>query len=160
MAIQLYNQDLLSTPSTVIAHGVNCRGVFESGIAGQIAAQYPNVKEEYLAYHNNVGWQLGDIQIVGCWKTSNGSSTCSASSTSVIIVNCATQDAYLPRGILHANYHAIELVCKKLRHFCKQEHHKLAMPKIGCGLGGGDWNAVEEIYDNVFHDMEVKVYYL
>lgn len=159
MAIKLIKGDLLNSCS-VIAHGVNCRGGFGSGIAGQIAALYPNVKEEYLAYHKNVGWQLGDIQIVGCYKTSGGSSTSPPSTSCIIIVNCATQDAYLPRGVLHANYHAIERVCKKLRHFCKQDHHRLALPKIGCGLAGGDWNVVEEIYDNVFHDMEVKVYHL
>lgn len=162
--IKLIKGDLLKSSYDVIAHGVNCRGGFGSGIAGQIATQYPNVKEEYLKYHKEVGWQLGDIQIVGCYKTQgNGASssiTTPYTTSITIIVNCATQDAYGYDGALYANYHAIERVCKKLRHFCKDEHHRLALPKIGCGLAGGDWNVVEEIYDNVFHDMEVKVYEL
>lgn len=161
MAIELIQGDIFDTHNVVIAHGVNCRGGFGSGIAGQIAKKYPKVREEYLKYHNEVGWQLADIQIIGCGELMGPTSTNPNSYYKPrIIVNCATQDAYLPRGVLHANYHAIERVCKKLRHFCKEENHTLALPKIGCGLAGGDWNAVEEIYQNVFHDMDVKVYYL
>ena len=160
MPIKLIKGDLLTNSGGVIAHGVNCRGGFGSGIAGQIAKQYPNVKEEYLKYHKEVGWQLGDIQIIGCFKTEAGSSTSPYSTSGCIVINCATQDAYGHDGKLYANYHAIERVCKKLRHFCIDEHHRLALPKIGCGLGGADWNVVEEIYENVFHDMEVRVYEL
>jgi len=158
MAIELINNNIFKTNCVVIAHGVNCAGGFGSGIAGQIAQIHPNVRTEYLKYHERVGWELGDIQIIGCssmFQTKSG-----PSHKPRIIVNCATQKQYMPRGVLHANYHAIERVCKKLRHFCKDEGHTLALPKIGCGLAGGDWNVVEEIYGNVFHDINVKVYYL
>lgn len=146
MAIELINKDILQSGCDIIAHGVNCVGGFGSGIAAQIAQQHPYVKKQYLAYHKNVGWELGDIQFVY--------------TKSKLIANCATQKEYMPRDVIHANYHAIERICKKLRYRCKDEDMTLAMPKIGCGLAGGDWNVVEEIYNNVFHDMLVKVYWL
>ena len=34
---------------------------------------------------------------------------------------------------------------------------KLAMPKIGCGLDGLDWNKVEEIIKEVFEDTDVEI---
>ena len=32
------------------------------------------------------------------------------------------------------------------------------MPKIGCGLAGGDWNRVEEIIKNTFINSNIEVY--
>lgn len=32
------------------------------------------------------------------------------------------------------------------------------MPKIGCGLAGGDWNVVEKIIKNTFIKEEIEVY--
>lgn len=144
--IEVIRQDIFKTDCAVIGHGVNCKGGFGSGIAGQIAKLYPNVRDEYLGYHKNVGWVLGDVQLIG--------------TTGHIIANCATQENYGRSNELYANYHAIERICRKLRHFCKEEGHTLALPKIGCGLANGDWKVVEEIYNRVFHDMKVKVYYV
>ncbi len=150
--------DIFKTTCVVIGHGVNCRGGFNSGIAGQIKSLYPNVREEYLSYHQNIGWELGDIQFVGCRDTFTTST--GIVYKNVIIANCATQDDYGREDKLYANYHAIERICKKLRHYCKEENHSLALPRIGCGLANGDWNVVYEIYNRVFHDINVKVYYL
>ncbi len=138
--------NIFDTDCNVIGHGCNCKGGFGSGIAGQIKEQFPKVREEYIKYHNNIGWALGDVQLV--------------SVDSFIIANCATQKEYLPRGICHADYHAIERICAKLRHFCKEDDLTLALPRIGCGLAGGDWEKVKTIYNRVFHDMDIKVYYL
>lgn len=32
------------------------------------------------------------------------------------------------------------------------------MPRIGCGLAGGDWSIVEKILNNVFDDRTIYVY--
>ena len=32
------------------------------------------------------------------------------------------------------------------------------MPKIGCGLAGGDWNRVENIIKNTFINSNIEVY--
>ena len=37
--------DLLSVTEGVIAHGVNCRGAFGSGVAGAIARKFPWVRD-------------------------------------------------------------------------------------------------------------------
>jgi len=34
------------------------------------------------------------------------------------------------------------------------------MPKIGCGLGGGDWNVVSEIINRTIRSVPVFVYEL
>lgn len=147
MAIIEIQGDILQTDCDIIAHGCNCVNGFGSGIAGQIALKYPLVKQAYHRYHMNVGWALGDIQLVGI---NNGK----------IIANCATQQEYYPRDRVHADYHAIERVCLKLKDYCIVNNKTLALPRIGCGLAGGDWNLVKKIYEKVFNDIDVKVYYL
>ena len=141
------NGDIFDTDCDVIAHGCNCVNGFGHGIAGQMAKRYPHVKEAYHSYHKNVGWVLSDVQLVG---TDHGR----------IIANCGTQQEYYPRDRVHADYDAIERVCCKLKDFCKTNNKTLALPRIGCGLAGGDWKIVKEIYERVFDDFDVKVYFI
>jgi O-acetyl-ADP-ribose deacetylase (regulator of RNase III) len=138
--------DLFDTDCDIIAHGCNCRGGFGSGVAYTMAKKYPKAKKEYLNKFDDVGWKLGDVQFVMVGST--------------IIANCATQDGYLPRGILHANYDAIELCMETVKQFAQQTNRSVAIPKIGAGLAGGDWQVIEKILQEVFDDYDVTVYYL
>lgn len=139
--------DLFDTDAEIIAHGCNCRGGFGSGVAKIIATKYPKARFYYLDKFDEDGWKLGDIQPVMQW---NGK----------YIVNCATQDAYLPRNECHADYDAIRLAMSRLKEFAMSKNMKIAIPKIGAGLAGGDWNIIESILNDVFSDYDVTVYYL
>jgi len=154
--------DLFTTTADVIGHGCNCVGGFGSGIAGQIANIYPNVKAAYWNYHIKVGWKLGDVQYVDIGNSDHRT-----------IVNCATQKEYLPRNKNHANYAAIKRILLKLKDYCQANNKSLALPRIGCGLAGGQWDltdfqkehklyqhTIKQIYEEVFHDFNVEVYYL
>lgn len=44
--------DLLAIQTGIIAHQVNCQGVFGAGLAKSIAAKYPECKQAYLDYVN------------------------------------------------------------------------------------------------------------
>lgn len=139
--------DLLNASEDIIAHGCNCQGGFGSGVAGQIAKKYPLAKEGYLLKYAHEGWVLGDIQ----WNYQLDGKT---------IVNCATQESYLPRGIVHASYEAIWKCMLKLKHFAELNNKSIAIPKIGAGLAGGDWNIIEQIIKRVFKDYPITVYEL
>jgi O-acetyl-ADP-ribose deacetylase (regulator of RNase III) len=139
--------DLFDTDAEVIAHGCNCKGGFGSGVAGIMARKYPKAKHYYLDKHDEEGWKLGDVQFVRQW---NGK----------YIANCATQDAYYPRDRVHADYNAIRASMEKVKEFAKSKNMKIAIPKIGAGLAGGDWNIIEKILNDVFSDYDVTVYYL
>lgn len=138
--------DLLNADEFVIAHGCNCVGGFGSGVAGQIAQKWPDVRSAYLRQHNSYGWKLGQVQYVDIGDH--------------IITNCGTQQKYVPRGICHADYGAIQNCMVKIKTYCKSHGFSLAIPKIGAGLAGGDWNEIEDILTEVFHDYDVTVYEL
>jgi O-acetyl-ADP-ribose deacetylase (regulator of RNase III) len=139
--------DLFQAPETIIAHGCNCSGGFGSGIAGQMAKYHPKAKIAYLEkYKEEYSWNLGEVQFVF--------------SNSKIIANCATQFAYFPRTICHADYTAIEMAMNEVKKYAKLSRLTIAMPKIGAGLAGGDWNIIRAILEKVFDDYDVAVYEL
>lgn len=143
--IQLRNGDLFNNVrSGVIAHGVNCQGVMASGFAKAVTKHYPEAKEAYLDKAAKQGWKLGDIQEV---YTGNG-----------YVVNMATQDRYGRDALQYCDYEAIELCFKRLHKFMNDHCLvKLSIPRIGAGLGGGDWSVIESIIVKEFIDSDVNV---
>lgn len=139
--------DLFDSGADLIAHGCNCRGGFGSGVAYTMAQKYPKARWYYLDKFDEDGWHLGEVQFV---HMSNGK----------WVANCATQDAFMPRGKCHADYGAIRTAMGLVKDFAKGKSLSLAMPKIGAGLAGGDWNTIEAILNEVFSDYDITVYYL
>lgn len=138
--------NLLEATEDIIAHGVNCAGGFGSGVAGQIATKYPTARKYYLEkFRSREGWGLGDVQIIG---QTDGKE----------IANCATQFLYLPRDIKHADYSAIEKCMKRVKLFAQNETQSIAIPRIGAGLAGGNWNIIKLILEDVFNDYDCTVY--
>lgn len=139
--------DLFDTDCDLIAHGCNCKGGFGSGIAYTMSQVYPKAKSLYHEKFEEEGWELGDVQFV-------------LQNDGKYIANCATQNAFLPRGEKHADYDAIRTCMEIVKGFAQGKGLSIAMPKIGAGLAGGDWNTIEGILKEVFSDYDVVVYYL
>ena len=74
--------------------------------------------------------------------------------------NLGTQyyyNSYNSKTVL-ADYDAIRKVMIILYDYCKQNNYRLAIPKIGAGKALGDWNIIEAIIEDVFHDQEIIVF--
>lgn len=148
MTMKIIKGDLFTTNLDIIAHVCNCRGGFGSGVAGQIAKKYPLAKQRYLQLFNDGRPELGTIQFVDCGEK--------------IIANCFGQDKFGYDGKLYADYHAIRLCLNELCWYASEKNLGVAMPKIGCGLAGGDWGVVEPMIREIseFYNIVVEVYYL
>lgn len=136
--------NVLDVKEGIIAHGVNCRGAFGSGVAGQIRQRFPNVYNSYMYKHNKIGWKLGDIQLVDIIPEK------------LIIANCATQDNY-GRSEVHADYDAIGKCLDFLIDYCEEHSLALSLPKIGAGLAGGDWKIIEKIIQEKIQGRNVNI---
>lgn len=120
--------DLLDAPKDqIIAHGCNTVGAFGAGVAGQIARRMPTVAEQYKEH---APFLLGAAQLVYYGPTNR------------YVFNLMTQlkpgrDAR-PSAITTAFTNMAEKIHK---------HHELprlvAIPRIGCGIGGLTWQEVE-----------------
>lgn len=127
----------------VLVHGCNACGVMGSGIAKQIKEEFPEAFEAYKKYEKDYGLKLG---------------TCSFFRTGpfTTIVNMVTQDKYLPRDQRHFSYDYFDNALQQLR----LERGRIGMPKIGAGLGGGNWTVIEAIINSHFKDRDVYIYEL
>lgn len=139
--------DITETELKYIAHGVNCQNKMGSGVAKALYSKFPKVKEVYHEYFKC----FDDVQ-VGEW--------CFAVQDGKEIYNLFTQEYYGYDGKRYVNYAAIVECFKSLKESGKFDG-PIAIPKIGCGLAGGDWNIVEQlINDTVGDDLEIWVYEL
>lgn len=139
--------DLFATDLDIIAHGCNCQGAMGSGVANIVRQRYSKAYHAYLDLYDDEGLHLGDVQFV-------------LQSDGKYIANCMTQDRYLPRTRCHADYNAIGICMHTLKEFAQKKGLSVAIPKIGAGLAGGDWNLIEKILNEVFSDYDVTVYHL
>lgn len=141
--------DLLSVEHGIIGHSVNCRGSFGSGVAGQIARRYPQVKKFYLEKHRYIGWKLGDVQFIDL----------NDYEPVLIMANIAGQDDYGTDKI-NVDYSGLAIGLERVFRFALLEELPVALPKLGCGLAGGSWETVERIITVLLmkYPVEVTVY--
>ena len=146
--------DITETECKLIAHGVNCQGVMGSGVARALFLKWPQVRNEYLNLHEECNKKdpeefLGWTQpvFVGEGK---------------IIVNCWTQQNYgASSNQVYLSYNALRQCLHDLRDLAINYGIKnIAIPRIGCGLAGGDWGKVKPMVEEILFDLNVKVYYL
>lgn len=145
--IEFKKGDVLDSNADVICHQVNCQGVMGAGLAKQVRSRYPAV---YTAYRNTCNTTskhelLGTVLIVRISDTQS-------------IANIFGQYAF-GTDRRHTDYTALRKALSKLN-ICFAGK-TIALPHgIGCGLAGGDWNAVLSIIDSSLTDCKVQIYSL
>lgn len=75
-----------------------------------------------------------------------------------VIFNMFTQLRYGYDDQRYVNYGAIAKCFEAIDRM--EKVYRLAIPKIGCGLAGGDWGIVKEIIDDCTPNTEIWVYEL
>lgn len=143
--IEYKKGNLLDVTSGVIAHGVNCQGVMGGGVALAIRKKYLHVYEEYNSHvkswvdgFGKTAGLLGSVQFV---STNQGYLI--GKKPPLVIANCFTQDLY-GTNKRHVDYEAVAKCFARLNK-STGTYGQLNIPKIGAGLGGGDWNVIESI---------------
>jgi len=128
--VSLVKGDITEIKIGVIGHGVNCRGKMGAGVAKAIAERWPLVKEKYLtAFEANQAENLlGTVQVVEI-------------NDELIILNMFTQDRYGRNHQKYADSSAIKSCFHLAILVAKELNLPLYAPKIGCGLGGLDWES-------------------
>ncbi len=130
----------------IIVHGCNCKCAMGAGIAKQIREKYPEV---YQADQDTL-W--GDKNKLGKY------SYVRSAEDGKLVINAYIQYDYT-RDKVDVDYNAVrEVMIKINRDF--PEPDTIAMPKIGCGLAGGDWNIISKILEETFRNRRIVVYYL
>lgn len=139
-SITYVNGDLFSSPDRMIAHGCNAQGVMGSGVAKIIRDKFPGAFDLYRKEFETNGLCLGQVVM---FKTGDK-----------FIANLITQDKYGGFNadgsrVVNVDYQACHNAFEYMISYAAQRGIRgISIPKIGAGLGGGDWNLVEESLKN------------
>lgn len=145
MAITYIKGDLFATDVKLMVHGCNALGVMGAGVARIVRTKYPEAEAAYIKEIDAGELVLGGVQFVP--------------TKGKIIANAITQ-ANVGSG-LQVSYNAVRKCMKEIKKFMGENNlTKVAMPKIGAGLAGGDWDVLSKIIDDELRGKEVIVYYI
>lgn len=137
--------DILESGADVILHQVNCRGAMNSGVAKQIRQKWPWVYWQYMYACRTASPE----RLLGCTQTVFVNEY-------QAVINLFTQKDFGYDGKKYTDYDALkEALMLAQKHF----HGKtIAIPyKMSCCRGGGDWNIVYKMIEEIFSDEDVLI---
>ena len=121
--------DLFATEAPAIGHGVNCAGLMGAGIAKAVAARYgPLMLTSYRTACRTGDLAPGGVQV---WA---------GDPDRPLLLNIASQDRPGPNATLGLLDSGIRAAMKAVH---DHGHDLLAIPRIGCGIGGLEWFDVQ-----------------
>lgn len=133
--IQYKKGDLLAVTEGLIIHGCNAQGVMASGVAKAVKAKYP---EAFKAYMQDYG--IGMLKL--------GTYSAAVVGKNLTVVNAVTQNYYgRDQHVRYVSYPAIEAIFLQLDTIY-DDSTIFNIPKIGSGLGNGNWDTISTIIEN------------
>ena len=142
--------NLLDSDCDYICHQVNCQGVMGSGIAKQIRERWSEVYDDYRSFCEGFEWPdyiLGHV----CLSPIENSTQ--------QVANMFSQEKFGYDGHRYTSYDAFDECLRRLASYA-EPGNKIGFPKnIGCGLGGGNWNVISALIEEIMgKDYEVYIY--
>ncbi len=139
------NGNLFNSGANVLVNAVNTVGVMGGGIAAEFKRKYPDYFAAYKV-QCDLGYLSFGGQIIE-YAVSDGFYILSLASKKHW--RNPSKYSYVCRGIQKARLFMDDYVDE-----CKS----IAIPALGCGLGGLDWNVVRPLIEEAFEGYEGTVY--
>lgn len=133
MTIEYVSGDILESNADVLVNPVNCQGIMGAGLALQFRKKYPEMFKSYFRYCMKGKLRLGGLfeyrlhyedrgqKIIICFPTKNK-------------VEESSKLLYIEMGIV--------TLIQRFEHIGITT---IAIPKLGCGLGGLQWKDVNAL---------------
>jgi O-acetyl-ADP-ribose deacetylase (regulator of RNase III) len=170
MPITQYKEgNLLDAQEPFIAHGVNCMAVMGAGVALAIANKWP---ESELKYREFCWKHIIKQSLLGKSLATNEAKDKKVLFHMFIQYDTGTDTRKVNYGALARTFSELNNTLEVMRDFDEHMEHQagnntiiipkptVAIPKIGSGLAGGDWNIIEEIINGCTPDINIVVYEL
>lgn len=144
--IESYSGNILTSEAEALVNTVNTVGVMGKGIAYQFKKAWPAMEKEYTAACARKEVQIGKMHI---WDSGSFIGP-------RYIINFPTKRHWRQPSLL--SY--VQLGLKDLVHVIRELGiRSIAIPPLGCGNGGLDWNIVKKEIETAFQDLpEVQVF--
>ena len=166
MSIHFVKGNLLDAKLDYYCHQVNCQGRMGSGIAKAIKEKWPMVYDEYVQKY-----QEREDEILRTSSTFEHSPSAGETLLGEIqliqvdidktVVNMFAQEYYGYDGRRYTSYDAFWACLGKIKEQVPKGS-KIGFPyKIGCGLGGANWQVIFQMIMEVLEeDYQVYIYTL
>lgn len=143
MKIQIINGNIFDAGADILVNPVNLVGVMGKGLALEFKKRFPDNYSAYKKWCRNKP-KIGEYLIFG--------------DRGKLIFNFPTKIHWKDPS----NIEYIEKSAKTLVAWCKKygNKKKIAIPKVGCGLGGLDWNIVKSKLIEMFgalNDIDIEI---
>ncbi|MGC3961057.1 MAG: macro domain-containing protein [Verrucomicrobiota bacterium] len=135
----------------IIVHVCNDIGGWGRGFVVALSKRWPEPEQRYRAWHQGeeaVPFTLGEVQFVQV-------------TDDIWVANLIGQrDVRTVGGIPPVRYEAIRKGLRRVTEEAERLEASVHMPRIGCGLAGGNWEEVGKIVEDelVNRDVSVTVY--
>lgn len=138
--IVFINGDILKTKADAIVNPVNCEGVMGKGLAYQIKIKYPKTYEAYSLACKQGELQTGKIH--------------SFFENDKLIINFPTKDKWRAKSKIEYITSSLPLLVDLI---IKSNIKSIAIPPLGCGLGGLNWKCVKPLLLQYFEEISTSV---
>jgi O-acetyl-ADP-ribose deacetylase (regulator of RNase III) len=130
----------------IIAHCANNLGIWGAGFVLSLSQRWPKPEAVYLERARVSTLRLGDVQFVGA-------------EDGIEVANIIGQEGVgSPDGRPPIRYEALMRGLGQVATRAVDALASVHMPRIGCGLAGGDWAIVSGLVESVLCARPVKVY--
>lgn len=136
------------TGKKIICHICNDIGAWGAGFVLALSKRWDYPEHFYRARHS---YPLGHVDVLSV-DTSDGMEN------EILVANMIAQHGVRPSpdGIPPIRYDALGIALKRVSEVATELGATLHMPRIGCGLAGGQWENVQQVIEeNVQVDVTV-----
>jgi O-acetyl-ADP-ribose deacetylase (regulator of RNase III) len=136
----------------ILVHICNDVGAWGKGFVQAISRKWDKPEIEYRNwYKKQTDFELGNVQFVQVEED-------------LVVANLIGQRDIKRKGIISSEppirYNSVKLGLEKIAKKAIDLNASIHMPRIGCGLAGGDWNKIEAIINETLGEkgLDVTVY--
>ncbi len=143
--IEYQQGDILQAEAEALVNTVNCVGIMGRGIALQFRKEFPENYKVYQAACNQKEVQPGKMLIYDLHRFG----------TPRFIINFPTKRHWKNKSLIEDIQTGLIALVEDVRRLGIQS---IAIPPLGCGLGGLSWDEVRPLIEQAFHALpEVRV---
>lgn len=133
----------------LIVHICNDIGGWGKGFVVAISNKWSEPEQQYRQWFKSQDkFQLGEVQFVEVKEH-------------IVVANMIGQHKIKrTNGQVPIRYNAVEEGLNKVANYAHEHNFSVHMPRIGCGLAGGEWTEIEKIINQrlIEKNIEVTVY--
>lgn len=142
--ISFHKGNIFDAQVEAYVNTVNTVGVMGKGVALECKTRYPEVFQIYKTECNNKRFNIGDILTVRAYKDNNP----------IFILNFPTKQHWKNPSKLEWISMTLPNLKKTIERYTIKS---IAIPPLGCGNGGLDWNMVKPLIINTLQDLDTDI---